>query len=128
MELYFRKRKQGAFAFRLDVENRQRRLELIHIATINGKGEVRPHKRFPPTQEELDEIDRWMAREAEEREISMAEKSIRDINLLTQWIAKEAGDEDVLAWSDPTLMAIHDLRHEIVRRLSKVGEGNAKDG
>ena len=124
MKLYFRKRKQGAFVFRLDVENRQRRLELIHIATVTGKNEIRPHKRFPPTGDEQAKIEAWIADRASGREMTDAEKAIDDINMLTQWIAKEAKDDEVLSCSDPILLAIHDLRHEIVRRLSKVGAGN----
>ncbi|MEL6478299.1 MAG: hypothetical protein AAFR17_13305 [Pseudomonadota bacterium] len=130
MKLYFRKRKQGAFCFRLDVENRQRRLELIQIATITGKNEIRPHKRNPPTEAETAEIEAWIAEQASGRVKSTAEQAIEDINLITQWIAKEAGDEEVLAHSDPILLAVHDLRHEIVRRLSKVGDkpgGTSRD-
>lgn len=127
MKLYFRKRKQGAFAFRLDVENRQRRLELIQVATITGKGEVRPHKRFPPTPEEMTEIETWMAAQAEGKPPSAGEKAVEEINLITQWVAKDAGDEEILSASDPILLAVHDLRHEIVRRLSRVGETKDDD-
>ncbi|MEM0943784.1 MAG: hypothetical protein AAGI70_07530 [Pseudomonadota bacterium] len=125
MKLYFRRRKQGALAFRLEVENRQRRLEMIHIATITGKGEVRPHRRFPPTEAELAEIDAWITQESEG--LSPAEEAIRDINLAAQWVAKDATDDEILAGSDPMLLAMHDLRHEIVRRLSKVGTGKPSD-
>ncbi|MEM8699131.1 MAG: hypothetical protein AAGF44_08170, partial [Pseudomonadota bacterium] len=97
MKLYFRKRKQGAFCFRLDVENRRRRLELIQIATVTGKNEIRPHKRNPPTKDEIAEIEDWIAEQASGKVRGPAEKAIEDINLITQWVVKEAGDEDVLA-------------------------------
>lgn len=122
MKLYFRKRKQGAFAFRLDVENRQRRLEMIQIATITGKSEVRVHKRFPPTDLEMEQIEAWIAEQAEGKPQSEADHAIREINLIAQWVAKDAGDEDILDCSDPMLLAMHDLRQVIVRRLSQVGD------
>ena len=122
MKLYFRKRKQGAFAFRLDVENRQRRLEMIHIATINGKGEIRPQKRFPPTDSEIAQIEHWVAEQAKDHPETEPERAIREINLIAQWVAKESGDDEMLTYSDPMLLAIHDLRQVIVRRLSQVGE------
>ncbi|MEM7668889.1 MAG: hypothetical protein AAF317_07015 [Pseudomonadota bacterium] len=127
MKLYFRKRKQGAFAFRLDVENRQRRLEMIQIATVTGKGEIRTHKRYPPTPAEMQQIEEWIAQEAAGRTETEPDKAIKEINLIAQWVAKEAGDEDILSFSDPMLLAMHDLRQVIVRRLSQVGEKKSDD-
>ncbi|MBY8975635.1 hypothetical protein KHP62_07455 [Rhodobacteraceae bacterium NNCM2] len=127
MKLYFRRRKQGAFAFRLDVENRQRRLEMIHIATVNGKGEIRPQKKNPPSPAEIEQIEAWIAAEADAPPETEPQKAIREINLIAQWVAKEAGDEDILANSDPMLLAMHDLRQVIVRRLSQVGESKSDD-
>lgn len=127
MKLYFRKRKQGAFAFRLDVENRQRRLEMIQIATVTGKGEIRVHKRFPPSEAEMQQIQDWIDEQAAGVQESEPDKAIREINLIAQWVAKEAGDEDILAYSDPMLLAMHDLRQVIVRRLSQVGERKPDD-
>ncbi|MEM8698103.1 MAG: hypothetical protein AAGF44_02980, partial [Pseudomonadota bacterium] len=74
------------------------------------------------------EIEDWIAEQASGKVRGPAEKAIEDINLITQWVVKEAGDEDVLAHADPILLAVHDLRHEIVRRLSKVGAGSAGNG
>ncbi|MEM8842298.1 MAG: hypothetical protein AAGD47_11030 [Pseudomonadota bacterium] len=125
MKLYFRKRKQGAFAFRLDVENRQRRLEMIQIATINGKGEIRAQKRNPPTDAEHAEIEQWIAAQEADAEETDAEAFVREINLIAHWVSREADDEEILTASDPLLLAIHDLRQIIVRRLSKVGEQRA---
>jgi len=43
-EFYFRVRENGATVFRVDTENRQRRIEMSEIAVINVKnGQVRPH-------------------------------------------------------------------------------------
>ncbi|MEO1495299.1 MAG: hypothetical protein AAFV19_24415 [Pseudomonadota bacterium] len=59
MKLYYRIRKQGALVFRMEVSNRQRRIELNQIAAITGKDEIRPHKRRPPTEAEVAEIKDW---------------------------------------------------------------------
>ncbi|MEM9043452.1 MAG: hypothetical protein AAGC81_02065 [Pseudomonadota bacterium] len=121
MKLYFRKRKQGAFAFRLDVENRQRRLEMVHIATINDDGEIIPQSIAAPTEAEFKEIESWVAEQAEHFPETEADRAIRDINLIAHWITTEAGDDEILTSSDPILLAMHDLRQVIVRRLSLVG-------
>ena len=43
-DYYFRVRENGAMVFRVDTENRQRRIEMDQIAVINIKnGEVKPH-------------------------------------------------------------------------------------
>ena len=43
-DYYFRVRENGAAVFRVDTENRQRRIEMDQIAVINIKnGEVKPH-------------------------------------------------------------------------------------
>ena len=41
---YFRVRENGAAVFRLSTENRQRRIEMAEIATVNVKnGNIKPH-------------------------------------------------------------------------------------
>ena len=41
---YFRVRENGAAVFRVDTENRQRRIEMDQIAIINMRnGEIKPH-------------------------------------------------------------------------------------
>jgi hypothetical protein len=43
-DYYFRVRENGAAVFRVDTENRQRRIEMDQIAVINIRnGEVKPH-------------------------------------------------------------------------------------
>ena len=43
-DYYFRVRENGAFVFRVDTENRHRRIEMDQIAVINiSNGEVKPH-------------------------------------------------------------------------------------
>ena len=43
-DYYFRVRDNGAAVFRLDSENRQRRIEMDQIAILNVRnGEIKPH-------------------------------------------------------------------------------------
>ncbi|MEH6740806.1 MAG: hypothetical protein V7695_20005, partial [Sulfitobacter sp.] len=42
-DYYFRVRENGAFVYRLDTENRQRRIEMDQIAVVNMRnGEIKP--------------------------------------------------------------------------------------
>lgn len=124
MRLYYRVRKEGAMVFRLEVENRQRRLELLHIATINARGEILPHKRRQPTDDEMTEIATWWDDYSTRRtagELSDAETAIAGMQHLANWLSKDAKPEEVEAISDFLLMAVHDLRQVVVRRLSQGG-------
>lgn len=56
-DYYFRIRENGALVFRVDTENRQRRIEMDQIATINIRnGEVKPHGDRTLSPEDLEEI------------------------------------------------------------------------
>ena len=56
--LFFRVRENGAAVFRIDTENRQRRLELQQIAVANIRnGKVKPQGDKFPTAAERNEID-----------------------------------------------------------------------
>ena len=51
---YFRVRDNGAFVFRVDTENRQRRIEMDQIAVVNiHNGEIKPHGGRELTPEDL---------------------------------------------------------------------------
>lgn len=86
---YFRVRDNGAFVFRVDTENRQRRIEMDQIAVVNIRnGEIKPHGGRELTPEDLAAIKQWM----EERNRLLAYRDIDDIhravdylNTTTQW-------------------------------------------
>jgi hypothetical protein len=43
-DYYFRVRENGAVVFRVDTENRQRRIDMEEIATVNiNNGKIKPH-------------------------------------------------------------------------------------
>lgn len=126
-EYYFRIRENGAAVFRVDTENRQRRIEMDQIAVINIRnGDVKPQGQRTLSERDHAEIDRWM----QERRAILAQRDIDDIhravdylNLTTQWAQSKASDEQLEDVTDRLLMAMHDLRTVLVRkkadRLSK---------
>ena len=130
-DYYFRVRENGAVAFRVDTENRQRRIEMDQIAVINIRnGEVKPHGDRKLTEEDMAAITEWMT----ERSAVLAHRDIDDIhravdylNITTQWAQSKAEDEQLEEVTDALLLAMHDLRSVLVRkkadRLMRAREG-----
>ena len=120
---YFRVRDNGAFVFRVDTENRQRRIEMDQIAVVNIRnGEIKPHSGRELTPEDLAAIKQWM----EERNRLLAYRDIDDINravdylnTTTQWAQSKATDEQLEAVTDALVLAMHDLRTTLVRKKSE---------
>ena len=122
MQLYFRHRENGIVVFRMEVANRQRRIELNQIASINRQGEITPHKRRTPTEAEMAEIEKWQSdwqARADADNLNTTEKFLVELNQFTDWVQRRADHAEVDAHSDPLLMAILDLRQVVVRRLSE---------
>ena len=119
-EYYFRVRENGAFVFRVDTENRQRRIEMDQIAVINMKnGEVKAHGDRQLTEADLTEIRAWMAQRAgvlAQRELDDIHRVVDTLNLTAQWAQTRAQDEQLEAVTDALLMAMHDLRAVLVRK------------
>lgn len=119
-EYYFRVRENGAAVFRIDTENRQRRIEMDQIAVINIKnGEVKPHGSRTLSEGDRKAISDWMA----ERTALLARRDIDDIhravdylNITTQWVQSKATDEQLEDVTDALLLAMHDLRSVLVRK------------
>jgi hypothetical protein len=132
---YFRIRENGATVFRVDTENRQRRIDMEQIATINIRnGEVKPQGDRALTPEDLAEIRAWMAA----RTALLAQRDIDDIlravdymNLTTHWVQTKAADDQLEAVTDSLLLAMHDLRTVLVRkkadRMLKADGGGSDD-
>ena len=119
-EFYFRVRENGAAVFRVDTENRQRRIEMDQIAVVNVKnGEIKSQGSRDLSHDEMEAIRAWM----EQRIAILAERDIDDIrravdhmNLTTQWVQAKATDAQLDAVTDDLLMAMHDLRSVLVRK------------
>lgn len=121
-EFYFRVRENGAAVFRVDTENRQRRLELDQIAIVNIRnGEIRAHGDHALTDAETAAISNWMAARKEvlaARDIDDIHRAVDYLNLTTQWAQSKATDAQLEEVTDALLLAMHDLRTVLVRKKS----------
>lgn len=117
---YFRVRENGAFVFRVDTENRMRRIEMDQIAVVNIRnGEVKPHGDRGLSEEDLVAIRAWMKERADtvaERQIDDILRTVDHLNLTTHWAQTKATDEQLEQISDSLLLAMHDLRSVLTRK------------
>jgi len=119
-DYYFRVRDNGAFVFRVDTENRQRRIEMDQIAVINIRnGEIRPHGDRTLSDDDLNRIRTWM----EERTALLSRRDMDDIhravdylNTTTHWAQSKASEKQLDEITDDLLLAMHDLRSVLVRK------------
>ena len=133
-EFYFRIRENGAAVFKVDTENRQRRIEMEEIAVVNVKnGNIKPHGDRKLSADELAVINDWLARRQAvlaERDVDDIHRAIDHLNLVAQWAQSRATDDQLEEVTDPLLLAMHDLRTVLVRkkadRLMKRGEAAAE--
>lgn len=122
-DYYFRIRENGAAVFRVDTENRQRRIEMDQIALVNvNKGEVKPHGDTQLTQEDIAAIQDWL----DKRVLLLAQRDIDDIhravdymNVTTQWVQSKASESQLEDVTDALLLAMHDLRTVLVRKKAE---------
>ncbi|MFK7877175.1 MAG: hypothetical protein AB8B71_15565 [Paracoccaceae bacterium] len=119
-EYYFRVRENGAVVFRVDTENRQRRIEMDQIAIVNIRnGDVKPHGDHTLSATDLAEIKTWMSNRSdilEQRSVDDIRRTIDHLNLTAQWAQSKANAEQLDAITDELLMAMHDLRTVLVRK------------
>lgn len=128
-EYYFRVRENGAAVFRVDTENRQRRIEMDQIAVVNIRnGDIKPQGDSTLSDAELTVIQDWMA----ERKALLARRDMDDIhravdhmNLTSQWAQSRATADQLEAVTDDLLLAMHDLRSVLVRKKAdRLMKGN----
>jgi hypothetical protein len=119
-EYYFRVRENGATVFRVDTENRQRRIEMDQIATVNIRnGEIKPNGDRTLSDTDLARIKEWMAERAEllsYRDIDDIHRAVDYLNLTTHWAQTRARDDQLEDVTDALLLAMHDLRSVLVRK------------
>jgi hypothetical protein len=120
---YFRIRENGAVVFRVDTENRQRRIDMEEIATVNVKnGNIKAHGDRALTPDEEAVIGAWL----DERQTLLAARDVDDIlravdhlNLTTQWAQTRATAVQLDDVTDALLLAMHDLRTVLVRKKAE---------
>ncbi len=119
-DYYFRVRENGAAVFRVDTENRQRRIEMDQIAVINIKnGEVKPQGDRVLSEVDISQIEAWMAQRMAllaQRDIDDIHRAVDYLNITTQWVQSKASDEQLIGITDDLLLAMHDLRSLLVRK------------
>ncbi|WP_430465037.1 hypothetical protein [Tabrizicola sp.] len=122
-DYYFRVRENGAVVFRIDTENRQRRIDMEEIATVNiNNGKIKPHGDRTLSPDEVALIEGWIA----ERQDVLAARDVDDIlraidhmNLTTQWAQSKATEAQLEQVTDSLLMAMHDLRSVLIRKKAE---------
>lgn len=122
-DYYFRIRENGAAVFRVDTENRQRRIEMDQIALVNVRnGEIKAHGERKLTPADMVVIREWLAnRQAllARRDIDDIHRAVDYLNLTAQWVQSKASDEQLEDVTDPLLLAMHDLRTVLVRKKAE---------
>ena len=122
-EYYFRIRENGAAVFRVDTENRQRRIEMEEIAIANVRnGIIKPHGDRKLTAEETAVISEWMTKRSAtlaERDVDDIHRAVDHLNLVTQWVQSKANDAQLEDVTDALLLAMHDLRTVLVRKKAE---------
>lgn len=122
-KLFFRVRENGAAVFEIDTENRQRRLDMNQIAVVNvNNGNIKSQGDHKLTPEERAQIEDWLADRQEtlaKRQIDDIHRTIDHISQTAHWVNTKATDDQVAEFSDKLLMAMHDLRGVLVRKMSE---------
>lgn len=122
-DYYFRVRENGATVFRVDTENRQRRIEMEQIALVNVRnGEIRASGDRTLSNADMAAIRDWLAdrqRLLSAREVDDILRTVDHLNLTTQWVQARASADQLEAVTDTLLLAMHDLRTVLVRKKSE---------
>ena len=122
-EFYFRVRENGASVFRVDTENRHRRIEMHEIAMVNIRnGNIKAHGAHELTADETTAITQWMeARRAllKRHDLDDIHRTIDHLNETAHWAQSRADDEDLEDFTDRLLLAMHDLRSVLVRKKAE---------
>lgn len=119
-DYYFRVRENGAMVFRVDTENRQRRIDMDQIAVVNIRsGEIKPQGGRELSEADQSAIEKWMEERAELlawRDIDDIHRAVDYLNITTQWVQSKANDAQLEDITDDLLLAMHDLRSVLVRK------------
>lgn len=119
-EYYFRVRDNGAFVFRIDTENRHRRIEMDQIAVVNIRnGDIKPHGDRVLSDRDVARIKAWMSERSEilaRRDMDDIHRAVDYLNTTAHWAQSKASPEQLEEITDALLLAMHDLRSVLVRK------------
>ena len=119
-DYYFRMRENGAFVFRVDTENRQRRIDMDQIAVVNIRnGQIKPQGERELSDADMTAIQEWMQNRIAllaRRDIDDIHRAVDHLNATTHWAQSKASDDDLEEVTDTLLLAMHDLRTVLVRK------------
>lgn len=119
-DYFFRVRENGAAVFRVDTENRQRRIEMDQIAVVNIRnGDIKPQGNRALSEDDLAQIKAWMEERTEtlaRRDMDDIHRAVDHLNLTAQWAQSKATPEQLDEITDTLLLAMHDLRSVLVRK------------
>ena len=122
-ELYFRLRDGGATVFRIESDAHNGRTEMVQIALVNLEtGRVRPYRGTELSQSDMAAIETWIADRRESlqwKRLDHAMRTVEAINQTAHWAQAEASDDDLIAVTDPLLLAMMDLRQLLVKKAAK---------
>ncbi|MFQ3254345.1 hypothetical protein [Loktanella salsilacus] len=133
-DYYFRIRENGAAVFRVDTENRQRRIEMDQIAVVNVRnGEVKPQGDRSLTDADIEAIQEWLNNRVAllaQRDIDDIHRAVDYLNITTQWVQAKASDDQLEDVTDALLLAMHDLRTVLIRKKADrmLAEDEKKSG
>ena len=106
--LHYRRRQNGTAIFRV-LETPEKRLELQQIAVLKPDGTL-IDKGSGPTTTERQEITTFT---------DAAPEILTTLNHAAQWVQAEAEDSSLRSHAQEILLAIHDLRSTLVKRLAR---------
>lgn len=131
-DYYFRIRENGAAVFRVDSENRQRRMEMDQIAVVNTRsGEIKAHGDKALSDADKTAIKTWLTDRQKllaRRETDDILRTVDHLNLTAQWAQSRATDGQLDEVTSALLLAMHDLRSVLVRKQSERMEKDAGTG
>ena len=119
-DYYFRVRENGAAVFKIDTENRHRRIDMDQIAVLNIRnGDIKPQGDHVLSKADMAAIHAWMSERSSllaTRTLDDTHRAVDHLNLTAQWAQSKASDADLEAITDRLLFAMHDLRSVLVRK------------
>ncbi len=122
-DLHFRVRENGAAVYRVDLQNRNKRMDLEHIAAVNLRnGEIKPTGKAEITDAEQQAMQEWLtARKTilAEREMEDIRRAIEQIGTTAHWVQTKATPEQLEDITDQLLLSLFDLRQILVRKKSE---------